>query len=126
MEQVTSDDTHITLELEEEDGDGEEFSIDMSTKEPYSEGGLLKDGICPRGTETGWCAGSDDETLSETTKGEFIVSDKAENEAGKIDMASIQQKLASLQQLRRQGQARVRSPGVAAPSLLTLDVLRPQ
>jgi hypothetical protein len=64
--------------------------------------------------------------LSETTKGEFIVSDKAENEAGKIDLASIQQKLASLQQLRRQGQARIRSPGVAAPSLLTLDVLRPQ
>jgi hypothetical protein len=34
MEQVTSDDTHITLELEEQDGGGEEFSIDTSTKEP--------------------------------------------------------------------------------------------
>jgi len=102
------------------DGDGEEFSIDTSTKEPRSEGGLLKDGICPRGTETGWCAGSDDETLSETMRGEFIVSDKAENEAGKIDMASIQRKLASLQQLKRQGQARVPSPGVAASSLIPL------
>ena len=64
------------------DGDGEEFSIDSSTKEPRSEGGLLKDGICPQGTGTGWCAGYDDETLSETMKGDkSIVSDKADDEA---------------------------------------------
>ena len=63
------------------DGDGEEYSIDTSTKEPCSEGGLLKDGICPEGTETG-CAGSDDETLSETMRrDESIISDEADDEA---------------------------------------------
>ena len=47
------------------DGDGEELSLETSTKEPCAEGGLLKDGNCVVGTGAGWCAESDDEALSE-------------------------------------------------------------
>ena len=174
MEQVTLDDTRITLELARVEGSEalqEEDSAEDVAQVPGVQEIILHQAVGPallQKRHTELCNLEEQASSSASSEiidsSRLIVSDKVSSSdpaqpvsvpsgqmpsfssppseqgsfvdvsieysspspSGKIDMASIQRKLASLQQLRRQGQARVRSPGVAAPSLLTLDVLRPQ